>query len=196
VTEAAEMNDVNTLKNLRSNIKKERNDALKDVYASCYEYVKRYIISNNGTVTDAKDIFQDAIIIMYEKVQNEDFKLTCTFKTYLYSISKNIWLNKLRKKGSIIQLEVEYEEVAIDSNALEKLEQNELNKYYEQLLDQVDTESQKVLRLYYFEKKKMKDIAKIMGYANEQVAKNKKLRSLKKLRALLFNSQLKYLAHK
>lgn len=187
------MNDTLLIDNLRSGDKKARNSALRTIYASNYEYVKKFILSNNGSENDAKDIFQDAIIVMYEKSQNEDFNLSCALRTYLYSIAKNIWLNRLRKTGKYIQINSDYEEIDVDSNGLEKLEQNELTKYYSQLLNKVDKESQKVLRLYYYEKKKMKEIAQIMGYANEQVAKNKKLRCIKKLRALIGESQLKFI---
>lgn len=187
------MNDLLIIENLKAGDNRRRNIALREVYAAYYDYVSNYIMKNSGSENDAKDVFQDSIIVMYEKIQQDDFELTCALKTYLYSISKNIWLNRLRKKSKNIPLENDYEEVDVDANALESMEQDELNKYYHQLLQKVDKESQKIIRLYYYEKKRMKEIAKIMGYANEQVAKNKKARSIKKLRALLSESHLKFI---
>lgn len=187
------MNDKSILENLRSEDPKLRNTALRSVYASNFKNVQKLILNNSGNDSDAKDIFQDAIMVLYEKAQNRDFTLTCAIKTFLYAVSKNIWLNKLRKNGKNVQIEKMPDEIAIDPNGLDKLVNSEQQKYYNQLLAKVDKESQRVLKLYYYEKKKMKEIAEIMGYANAQVAKNKKLRCLKKLRTLVSHSELKFI---
>ncbi len=44
----------------------------KDVYSQNYTSVERFIINNSGTSEDAKDIFQEAMIILYEKLQRDD----------------------------------------------------------------------------------------------------------------------------
>jgi RNA polymerase sigma factor (sigma-70 family) len=60
--------------------------------------ISRYVSYNNGEVEDAKDLIQQALLIVYQKVRANEFELSCSFKTYLYSICKNLWLKELRKK--------------------------------------------------------------------------------------------------
>ena len=38
--------------------------------------VQAFILSNNGTYDDARDIFQEAMIALYEKAKSESFVLT------------------------------------------------------------------------------------------------------------------------
>lgn len=55
------------------------------------------IINNNGSSDDAKDIFQEAMIVLYEKVRSGTFELNCQIKTYIYSVSKRLWLKRLQQ---------------------------------------------------------------------------------------------------
>lgn len=73
------------------------------IYQQHFPSIKRYILNNSGTEADAEDIFQDAMVVILEKYMLDDFKLTATLKTYIYAVSKNLWLKKLRtKKGNEI----------------------------------------------------------------------------------------------
>ena len=56
------------------------------------------IIRNNGTETDAADIFQEALLSIYHKAKTGGFTLTCPLDAFLYLICKNKWLNTLNKK--------------------------------------------------------------------------------------------------
>src|ERR1700741_4892628 len=55
------------------------------------------IINNNGTSDDAKDIFQEAMIVLYEKARSGTFELSCQIKTYVYSVSRRLWLKRLQQ---------------------------------------------------------------------------------------------------
>ena len=57
--------------------------------------VQSLIINNNGTADDAKDIFQEAMIVLYEKARSGTFELSCQIKTYVYSVSRRLWLKKI-----------------------------------------------------------------------------------------------------
>ncbi|HRP55937.1 sigma-70 family RNA polymerase sigma factor [Agriterribacter sp.] len=76
------------------------NDAtvLEELYQRFSEKIKWMIIRNNGSETDAADIFQDALLSIYNKAKGGDFTLTCPFEAFLYLICKNKWLNILSKR--------------------------------------------------------------------------------------------------
>ena len=56
-----------------------RNDrsAVETIYAQQYSMVQTLIINNNGTAEDARDIFQEAMIVLYEKARSGSFELNC-----------------------------------------------------------------------------------------------------------------------
>ncbi|MBU1011518.1 MAG: sigma-70 family RNA polymerase sigma factor [Bacteroidetes bacterium] len=78
--------------------KKNDHSFIRNLYAIHLPVILRYVTHNNGEADDAKDLIQQAMLIVFQKVRNNEFELTCSFKTYLYSICKNLWLKELRKK--------------------------------------------------------------------------------------------------
>jgi RNA polymerase sigma factor (sigma-70 family) len=76
-----------------------RNDrkAVETIYKENYTTVQALIINNNGSADDAKDIFQEAMIVLYEKARSGTFELSCQIKTYVYSVSRRLWLKRLQQ---------------------------------------------------------------------------------------------------
>ena len=56
-------------------LRRERQDALKQIYKIVYPSVLAYIKNNSGSEDEAQDIFQEAMIVFYQKAMNEEFKL-------------------------------------------------------------------------------------------------------------------------
>ena len=83
--------------------------ALGTLYKMHYPSISHFILQNNGSEQEAKDIYQEAIIAFYEKLQSGNLQLTCKISTYLYSICRRLWLKKLSGKamytGNIHELE-------------------------------------------------------------------------------------------
>ena len=80
-------------------IKARDNRIIRYVYKEYFPTIKFLITTNSGTDTDAEDVFQDAMIIIYRKVVGDGLILTSSFKTFLYSICRNLWLQRLDKKS-------------------------------------------------------------------------------------------------
>ena len=76
------------------------NDAvlLEELYQKYAGKIKWMILQNNGSETDAADIFQEALISIYNKAKTGDFVLTCPLDAFLYLICRNKWLNELNKR--------------------------------------------------------------------------------------------------
>jgi DNA-directed RNA polymerase specialized sigma24 family protein len=66
--------------------------AIETLYQQHYRMVQSLIINNQGTIDDARDIFQEAMIVLYEKARSGTFELNCQIKTYVYSVSRRLWL--------------------------------------------------------------------------------------------------------
>ena len=181
-------NDFDIIGKLRSDDLSVKNKQMENVYQKYYPTVRALVLDNNGHENDAEDIFQDAMIVLYAKVNTEGFELTCSLKTYLYSVARNLWLNKLKARGkySVVDYDKEYIELVP-----EELKTLDANPRYKRIMDQfanIGESCKEILFNFYFHRMSMHAIAKDMGFANEQVAKNKKSRCLKKLKHLVFKS--------
>lgn len=173
------------LSSLRSGDKVLVNQGFTALYQTCYDVVESFIEKNSGTKEQAADIFQDALIVFYGKVRDDNFELSCAVKTYIFSISRNLWLKELRKNKRYVTLNTDQDHIAIKEDSLDVLYQTEKEQQIANLIGQLDEGCQQILKLYYFDRLKMKKIAEIMNLSSDQVAKNKKSSCLKKLRNLL-----------
>jgi len=145
---------------------------LQKIYRESLPEVIKYIKKNSGNLDDAKDIFQEAILIIYNKAKQETLKLTTTFHVYLFSICKNLWLKKLRSKSSqVLPLSTTWG-LKIDADYEEQFIKSRKWKLFNTKFQSLAEECQKVLQML-FNGQSGKEIATAMGYT-EEYAKRKK----------------------
>ena len=180
-------NDEALIALLKSSIKTERNKALSYIYENYYGGLARFVIDNKGTEEDAKDIFQDSLVVLYEKVHIPDFVWTSTLKTYLFAVCKNLWFKRLRKASNreIPTEDIHHLPVA-DISFDDPYEDRTFLLH--NLMDRLGGACKEILTLFYFQRRSMQEIAIEMNLATEKVAKNKKARCMAKLRELFKES--------
>lgn len=67
------------------------------MYASLFPFIRRMVFDHLGTEDDAKDVFQDTVIVIYEMAQKPDFRLTSKFSTLFYGVCRNLWMSRRQK---------------------------------------------------------------------------------------------------
>src|SRR5215213_1053344 len=150
--------------------------------------VQALVLKNNGTTEDAKDIFQEAMIVLYEKVQSEAFELNCQIKTYIYSVSRRLWLKKLVYQNRfLISDEAEHELVNIDLELEEHEKQHIEFLMMERAMGSLGEPCKSLLEAFYMQKRSMQEIASNFGYTNPGNAKNQKYKCLMRLKKLFFS---------
>ena len=70
---------------------------LDRLYQLYFPMVVKLVTRNNGTEDDAKDIFQEALMVLYDKIQRKDLTLSSSFKTYLYAATIAFTLKRFHK---------------------------------------------------------------------------------------------------
>src|SRR5688572_29041565 len=101
--------------------------AAEKIYLDNFNLIQRLVINNNGNGDDARDIFQEAMIVLYEHARNPGFELTCQIKTYLFSVSRRLWLKRLQQmKQTGSELPSLVETVAVEQD-LEDHEQRDMD---------------------------------------------------------------------
>ncbi|MEZ5043648.1 MAG: sigma-70 family RNA polymerase sigma factor [Saprospiraceae bacterium] len=179
-----QMQDKELLEKLHSPHENETNVALKILYKTYYHSIKRFIKNNQGSEDDAKDVFQDAIIIFYKQIKNEDFELKCSIHTYLYSVSRNLWLKRLAVADRETPLNETHEFIPLKDTQLTLLYKAEESAILMSIIERLGEECRKILVASFFEKKKMSQIAITLGYASEQAVRNKKYKCMNSLKDL------------
>lgn len=162
----------------------------QEVFNDLYEYefpkVVKLITQNSGSVDNARDIFQDALVILMEKVYYKELHLSCSIGTYLYAISQNLWLSKLRRnkffislcKLSFINSELEVRFIE-DENTPENID-SIINA-----IENLGKPCKQLLELFYYKNESWNDIATTLGYSNGASARNQKYKCLERLRKQL-----------
>ena len=84
---------------LLAGIRNEDEAALSYLYKDHFPMILHFVQNNNGSDDEAKDIYQEAVIIFYEKIRDGGLELNCQIKTYLYSVCRRLWLKLLALKN-------------------------------------------------------------------------------------------------
>jgi RNA polymerase sigma factor (sigma-70 family) len=172
---AAVMSDEEIVKR----IKKGDESALDYLYKKNYRVILRYVLSNNGTTDEAKDLFQDALIVFWEKVRSGELVLTSKISTFVFSICKNLWHKELNRKSRLSGASEHEPGESYDHDAEERL------NIVLSAISKMGETCKKVLMLYYFDKLSMQDIAIELGFANADTAKTKKYKCKSELEKLI-----------
>jgi RNA polymerase sigma factor (sigma-70 family) len=159
-------------------IRKGDESALDYLYRKNYKMMTRIVTNNNGTEDEAKDIFQDAIIVFWQKVRTDEFVLTSKISTFIYSVCQNLWRKELERKSRLTN------EVA-DSKEYSDFDRQEREKILHSCINELGETCRKVLMYYYFDNLSMQEIADKMGFANADTAKTKKYKCKKELDDLI-----------
>ena len=153
--------------------------AFDELYENEYPKIRDYVIQNSGSIADAKDIFQDGVVVLLEKVKTPEFEFTCKVGTYLYSCCRNLWLKQLRKTNREINNEY-YEIYEVEDVSLLEEPENHHDKLAS-ILSKLSESCLKLFQAFYYECKTWETIAQEFGYNTINSAKNQKYKCLKKI---------------
>lgn len=171
-----------------------RNDkkAVETIYRENYNVIQALIINNNGLTDDAKDIFQEAMIVLYEKARSGNFELNCQIKTYLYSVSRRLWLKRLQQSNRYTSDLVNSDNVvAIEDDMEEHSKRDAEFEMMNKAIGSLGEPCKSLLEAFYLQKKNMQEIAGSFGYTNAENAKTQKYKCLMRLKKIFFSQYKK-----
>jgi RNA polymerase sigma factor (sigma-70 family) len=159
---------------------------VRQLYKEYYNGVVSQIRINGGSEDDGADVFQEAILVLIDKVKTGQFRGESSVKTFLSSIARNLWLYELRTRSRRNAREVVYANEANDKeeslhSVFHGIDINRMEK----VIEQVGDVCKKILIGFYYEDKSMKELLVEFNYENEQVLRNRKSKCMKKLKELL-----------
>lgn len=162
-------------------IKNSDRKVLLHLYVNLAPKVEKFVKTNNGNIQDAHDIFQNGLIVIFEKLHRDTVKKDFNVKAYIMATCKNLWLLQIR--NSKIKIVDKVENLEIEDHSIEDINYSILaSKRYELFRKHFDTlgSTCKEIMTLFLKKVSLKDIGEKLGYS-EQYAKKKKYKCQKKL---------------
>ncbi len=178
-------------KELLEGLRKGDNSVISEIYKTCYPSVSHLITGNKGTEDEAKDIFQEAVMVLYDKVTHENFELSSKLSTFLYAVCRRLWLKQLNKReNSMGTSDSDGLEIAdVESDIQSHIEKE--NDFYkmDSAMSQLGEPCQTILKDFYIRNKSMNEICEKFGYTNTDNAKTQKYKCLQRLKKLFFDQK-------
>ncbi|MCB0567855.1 MAG: sigma-70 family RNA polymerase sigma factor [Phaeodactylibacter sp.] len=176
------MDNLSLIKGLREHDR----TTIEYLFEQFFPLIENMVRANGkGSRQEAEDLFMNALEVLYLKVQDEDFKLTCAFSTLLFEICKRQWLKTLKYKKRFVRVTIDSQSELIEEHDLALvLEQSERYQLYREKFKALSEGCREVLSLF-LEGVSMKEIAERLGFASEQYARKRKFKCKEKLMELV-----------
>jgi len=145
---------------------------IDQIYTSSYGVIEHLITKMGGTKDDAQDIFQQSLMVIYQKSKAPSFQLTCSFQTFLYAVSKNLWRDQLKKKHrKEVTLDETVQSIS-ESVVEESIHHQNRQSFYQEKFRLLSEDCQRLLKMY-FDRMSMRDIAAKMNTTEGYIRKKK-----------------------
>ncbi len=177
--------DQSLIQSLRSD--ENPDEAIRYLYRTQFLLTVAYIKKNSGTQEDAEDIFQELVLLFIEILKKDKFRGESSISTFLYALTRNIWLNELSRRGKAKRRDEIFEKSKdeLDTDVSHLMTDRETKLQLMKVVDKLGETCKKILVAFYFENLAIKEILQSLNYENEQVVRNKKYKCLKQLEQMM-----------
>jgi DNA-directed RNA polymerase specialized sigma24 family protein len=165
----------------------EREQVFLSLYKKAFPPVAKYVSKMGGSFDEAKDVFQDALLVYYEKAVNGSIALRTNEQAYLLGISKYLWASKFRDNLHYTALD----ELTTSEFANSEDEQPSETK----LMHYLETAGQKcmeILKAFYYDNLPVAMITSLFGYSGVRSATVQKYKCMEKVRETIKEKSLTY----
>ena len=157
--------------------------ALDEMYRS-YGQLEGWILKNSGNREDAKDIFQEALVILIKRARDRQFDPGTTMEAYLFGTCRYLWFSHLRKQSKWRQTEQEVDQSTIQEDVEDHREKESHFKALDRAMSALNEKCRELLTLFYFKKASMQNIAAHLGLKGANAAKTRKYKCLEAAKKL------------
>jgi RNA polymerase sigma factor (sigma-70 family) len=172
---------------LNTLIPEERGQRFTQLYEGVFPSVARFVANRGGSFQDAKDIFHDALVILYEKMVFEKFSPDSSEELYLVGIAKHLWLRKAKDDHRKTPLDEMEESFSIPEEYFDSSE-NRLTS----LLELTGRRCMELLRAFYYDNLPMQKIRQVFGFSNVHSTSVQKFKCIEKMRNVIQQKSLDY----
>ncbi len=179
-------------KALIKGIAEKDHTVLHTLYERYFPMICKMVLQNSGNEEEAKDLFQEALLVLYNKSKKKDFVLTAQLQTYIYAVCRRLWLKQLqhRQKDPIYPGNAVEETMPDVEEDVEDHEQKEQQfEKMNEAMDQLGSPCKELLEDFYVNQLSMQQLVEKYGYTNTDNAKTQKYKCLQRLKKIFFSSK-------
>jgi RNA polymerase sigma factor (sigma-70 family) len=167
-------------------MRKGDEEALATLFSLNRKPITALVTRNQGTVEDAHDVLQEAVIVLWERVRQGKFEAHAKLSTFVFATARNIWLRQLARRRRETPADLQEEAApSSDPSPLDEMMESEMAERVARAMSRLGEPCKTLLLLFYWEEASMEEIAERLGFANADTAKSKKYQCKKALTVLL-----------
>ena len=166
-----------------SNQAMRRQALFMDLYKSAFPTVAKYVSRMGGDFDEAKDVFQDALVVYYEKAILNPMVLKNDIG-YLIGTAKNLWLKRYCQTSQIQPLD--------DLDIALTIDELPSSRRLLRFLETAGRKCMEVLKGFYYDQMSLQEIADEFGYSGTRSATVQKYKCLEKVRDNIREKSLVY----
>jgi RNA polymerase sigma factor (sigma-70 family) len=163
-------------------LQNEENASFEILYQFYFPAIANYVTNNYGNAEDAEDVFQEAIIVLLQKLRQGNFRLTSSLKTYLFAIAKNLWLNRLRNNKIISVDDFDKYQKATETFDMTLKPEPTQDEKLGSWLTRITANCQRILKAIFFYKEPMHSVMEKMGWKNKHTAANQQYKCIQQVK--------------
>ncbi|MCE7056442.1 sigma-70 family RNA polymerase sigma factor [Algoriphagus sp. AGSA1] len=169
--------------------------ALGEVYKLYREQFLQFAKRYHKDEELLEDIYQDVSIALFDRAVSGKLELEkSSIKTYLFSMGKFMLFTKLKKERPSVEFsqDQEWNQGMYEEAKLFIEEPDSRVAFLGKSLAKLGEKCKKILELYYYENKSMKEIQLLLDYNHPDVVKSHKSRCMKTLKESFKHKKFEY----
>jgi DNA-directed RNA polymerase specialized sigma24 family protein len=176
-------------KSLKQAFRKDREAIFKQLYLTAFPKVARMVKTKGGNLSDAQDIFQDALVIFHEKTMQDKLDIKVSAEAYLLGISKHLWNRQFSRQLPQVSLSSIDQQIQIPADYFQpQLKRFRLWRF----IEKAGEKCLKLLRAFYYQNLTMQEIADEFSYSSVRSATVQKYKCMEKVRTAVKEKKLSY----
>lgn len=160
----------------------------RQLYELTFPIVAKFVSKMSGSFEDARDIFHDALVIYYELKNENRLMLHSTEEAYILGIAKHLWVRKFNAPLPIVSFSATESQIQLPDDYYPTVNQSRLLRY----LENAGKKCMDLLRAFYFQRDRLKSMAKNLNYSSEHSLSAQKYKCLEKIRNVVKEKSLAY----
>lgn len=157
------------------------------LYQKVFPAVAKYVAKCGGSFEEAKDVFQDALVSYYEKSRSADMTVNSSEGSYIYGISRYLWIRRYKEGNQTTRLDDSYAAHIAVETTLPVAEDKLLN-----FLETAGKRCMELLRAFYYDQLSMTRVAQLFGFSGTRSATVQKYKCIEKVRETVKQKALTY----
>lgn len=150
-------------------------EMMQEAYARYFDRIRLLVLRNHGREEDARDVFQDVLLTVFQKAREGTLYLTSSFDAYLYAVSRLQWLRELRRRRRFSSLDEDTESSPSSGHFFDRYCAADQAAVIRNQMKHLSEDCRRVLLLFE-EGYTIAEITRLMGYRSEQHTRNRRYR--------------------